>query len=55
MALFFLLSGLSTAQAEPLHVTVVLSEDGGVYQEFSELLRVKMPVPRFSLNTVSVD
>jgi len=55
VALFFLLSGLSTAQAEPLHVTVVLSEDGGVYQEFSELLRVKMPVPRFSLNTVSVD
>jgi putative ABC transport system substrate-binding protein len=50
--LYFLF--LSTAQADPLHVTLVLSEEGGVYQEFSELLRVKMPVPRFALNTVSV-
>lgn len=55
MALFCLLSSLSMVHAEPLHVTVVLSEDGGAYQEFSELLRVKMPVQKFALNTVSVD
>lgn len=36
-------------------MTVVLSEDGGVYQEFSELLRVKMQVPKFALNTVSIN
>jgi ABC-type uncharacterized transport system substrate-binding protein len=42
-------------QAQPLRVTVVLSEEGGVYQEFSELLRVKMPLPKFALNTVSVN
>ena len=53
--LYFLLSCMSTAQAEPLHVTVVLSEEGGVYQEFSNLLRVKMPVPKFALNTVGVN
>jgi hypothetical protein len=36
-------------------VTVVLSEEGGVYQEFSDLLRVKMPVAKYALNTVNID
>lgn len=52
--LYFLFFCLSTAQAEPLRVTVVLSEEGGIYQEFSDLLRVKMPVAKFALNTVGV-
>jgi ABC-type uncharacterized transport system substrate-binding protein len=38
-----------------LRVTVVLSEEGGVYQEFSDLLRVKMPVAKYALNTVNID
>lgn len=55
MVFCILFFNLSIVQAEPLHVTVVLSEEGGVYQEFSELLRVKMPVQKFALNTVSVN
>jgi hypothetical protein len=55
VALAFLFFCISPVQAEPLRVTVVLSEEGGVYQEFSDLLRVKMPVARFALNTVNVD
>jgi putative tryptophan/tyrosine transport system substrate-binding protein len=54
-ALVLAFSCLSSVQAEPLRVTVVLSEERGVYQEFSELLRFKMPVARFALNTVNVD
>lgn len=54
-ALALLFSFLPTVQAEPLRVTVVLSEDGGAYQAFSDLLRVKLQVPRFALNTVRVD
>lgn len=55
MVLVFLFLCISPLQAEPLRVTVVLSEEGGAYQEFSDLLRVKMPVARFALNTVNVD
>jgi ABC-type uncharacterized transport system substrate-binding protein len=43
------------AHADPLRITVLLSEQGGVYQTFSELLHVKLPVSEFALNTVSVD
>jgi putative tryptophan/tyrosine transport system substrate-binding protein len=46
---------VSPVLAEPLRVTVVLSEEGGVYQEFSDLLRVKMPVAKYALNTVNVN
>jgi hypothetical protein len=38
------------AQAEPLHVTVVLSESGGAYQTFSEALQGKLQPDRFSLD-----
>ena len=55
VVLAFLFFYLSPVQAEPLRVTVVLSDEGGVYQEFSDLLRVKMPVARFALNTVNID
>jgi putative ABC transport system substrate-binding protein len=55
VALAFFFFCVSPVQADPLRVTLVLSEAGGVYQEFSELLRVKMPIPRFALNTVSVN
>jgi len=46
---------LSPVQADPLRLTVVLSEEGGAYQAFSDLLRVKLPFARFALNTVSVE
>jgi ABC-type uncharacterized transport system substrate-binding protein len=55
VALAFLFFLISPVQAEPLRVTVVLSEEGGVYQEFSDLLRVKMPVAKFALNTVNLN
>lgn len=42
-------------QADPLRLTVVLSEEGGAYQAFSDLLRVKLPATKFALNTISVD
>jgi ABC transporter substrate binding protein len=54
-ALVFFFFCMSSVQAEPLRVTVLLSEEGGVYQAFSDLLRVKLPVSGFALNTVSVD
>ena len=38
-----------------MHVTVVLSDDGGAYQEFSDALRVKLPANRFVLNIQQVD
>jgi len=46
-----LLSCLSLAHAEPLRVTVVLSEGGGPYRAFSEALLGKLPSDRFALNT----
>lgn len=46
---------ISPVQAQPLRVTVVLSEEGGAYQAFSDLLRVKLPVAKFALNTLTVD
>lgn len=49
LAAFF--SCLSPAQAEPLQVTVVLSESGGAYQTFSDALRGKLHPDRFALNT----
>ena len=55
MVLVFLFLCISLAHADPLRVTVVLSEEGGVYQAFSDLLRVKLPVARFALNTVDID
>ncbi|MFZ2163254.1 MAG: ABC transporter substrate binding protein [Sideroxyarcus sp.] len=55
VALAFFFFCMLPVQAEPLRVAVVLSEEGGVYQEFSDLLRVKMPVAKFALNTVGVD
>jgi putative tryptophan/tyrosine transport system substrate-binding protein len=41
--------------ADPLHVTVVLSDDGRAYQEFSDALRAKLPVNGFVLNIQQVD
>jgi ABC-type uncharacterized transport system substrate-binding protein len=46
---------LSPLQADPLRITLVLSEEGGAYQSFSDLLRVKLPMDEFALNTVGVD
>lgn len=46
---------IAPVQAEPLRVTVVLSEEGGAYQAFSDLLRVKLPVAKFALNTLNID
>lgn len=34
-----------------MRISVVLSEDGGAYREFSDALRQKLPVERFALNT----
>lgn len=42
---------LSIAQAAPLRISVVLSEDGGAYREFSDALRNKLPVNKFVLDT----
>ncbi|MBU0622394.1 MAG: hypothetical protein KJ795_11150 [Gammaproteobacteria bacterium] len=41
-ALVFVLLGLTSAMAEPQRVTVVLSETGGSYQAFGDLLRDKL-------------
>lgn len=49
-ALAFALSCLSSVQAQPLRVTVVLSEAGGAYQTFSEALRNKLQAEKFELN-----
>lgn len=46
----FALSCASLAQAEPLRITVVLSEAGGAYQAFSEALRSKLQADRFALD-----
>jgi len=55
VVLVILFLWLPSVHAEPLRVTVVLSEEGGVYQAFSDLLRVKLPVAKFALNTESID
>lgn len=46
---------VSAAQAAPLRVSVVLSEDGGAYQEFSDSLRSKLPAADFALSTQQFD
>ncbi len=46
---------VSAAQAAPLRVSVVLSEDGGVYREFSDSLRNKLPAADFVLSTQHFD
>ena len=38
------------AQAAPLHVTVMLSEEGGAYQAFSDSLRSQLQADRIALN-----
>lgn len=49
MALAFLFSCLSFAQADPLHVTLVLSDEGGTYQVFSDALSNKLQSDKFVL------
>ena len=46
---------VSAAQAAPLHVSVVLSDDGGAYREFSDSLRNKLPAADFVLSTQHFD
>ncbi len=46
---------ISVALADPLHVTVVLSDDGSAYQEFSDALRANLPANGFVLNIRQVD
>lgn len=55
MALVCLLSCISPVHAGPLHVTVVLSEQGGVYQTFSDSLRSNLQADRFTLTTQHFD
>ncbi len=49
MVLAFLFSCLSLAQADPLRVTLVLSEEGGTYQVFSDALSEKLQADKFVL------
>jgi hypothetical protein len=49
-ALAFFLSCLSSLHAEPLRVTVVLSEAGGAYQAFGEALSDKLQGGKVALN-----
>ena len=51
MALASVICCLSLSQAAPLRVSVVLSENGGAYREFSDALRHKLPEDKFALNT----
>lgn len=44
-----------SAQADPLRVTVVLSEEGGAYQAFNGALRSKLLGPDFVLTTQRAD
>ncbi|MGE5757475.1 MAG: ABC transporter substrate-binding protein [Sideroxydans sp.] len=55
MALVCLLFRFPSVQAEPLHVHVVLSEAGGVYQEFGDALRAKLPADGFVLDVRRAD
>ncbi|OIR16318.1 ABC transporter substrate binding protein [mine drainage metagenome] len=49
-AVALLLVCISTVQADPLHVTVVLSDEGGAYQTFSDSLRSQLQTDRIALN-----
>lgn len=49
-AVALLLVCISTVQADPLHVTVVLSDEGGAYQTFSDSLRSQLQTDRIVLN-----
>ncbi len=51
MVFAFLVSFLLLAQADPLRVTLVLSEEGGTYQAFSDALRNKLQSDKFVLKT----
>ena len=51
MGLAILLFFTTPVQAEPLRVTVVLSEEAGAYQTFSDVLRSKLQAGRFILST----
>ena len=55
MALVFSLFFSSSLQAAPLRVTVVLSEEGGVYQTFSDSLHDKLQSDRITLTTQRID
>jgi hypothetical protein len=41
--------------AEPLYVTVVLSEEGGAYQEFSDALRKRLAKQNVALNIAAMN
>lgn len=51
LGLAILLFFTASVQAEPLRVTVVLSEEAGAYQTFSDILRSKLQAGRFILST----
>jgi len=55
VVLVFLFSFLPSVHAESLLVTVVLSEDGGAYQAFSDSLRNKLQNSRVILSSQSID
>src|SRR5512142_1086480 len=49
------LSFLQFAQAAPLQVSIVLSEEGGAYQAFSDSLRKKLPSEDFQVRVLRID
>ena len=53
--LAFLLFFVSSAHADPLRVTLVLSEAGGVYKSFSESLQSKLQADKYTLITRLAD
>lgn len=55
MVLVCLLSCMSSVHAAPLRVTVVLSEEGGAYQTFSDSLRSNLQSGSFVLSTQRFD
>lgn len=55
MALALLFCCIPSVQADPLRVTMVLSEEGGAYLAFSDALRNKLQANRFVLNTQRFD
>jgi hypothetical protein len=49
VALVFFFFCISSVQADPLRVTIVLSETGGAYQSFSDSLSSKLQTDKFAL------
>jgi putative ABC transport system substrate-binding protein len=54
-ALVFMLFYLSSVHADPLRVTLAVSEEGGAYQAFSETLRSKLQADGYELKIKRAD